>query len=237
VLRFLRDERPGLAALRRTASHAAPYAALSLILIATRVVPPLTLGLKSVLVLAPFAGLPAFAALYNPSFWLVAVAVGFVLSVGRLSEIQVLLAETGRAGWRPAVVTLLFVATAQILSAAGGAQLIGAALHTALGPATLLAAPLLGAIGGFLTGSTSASNGMMMPVQAAMGAGTGLWPAAIQNVAASNFTLLSPIRVSMALALAAPEAAEGMVYRAAWPIAAMLFLGLLAEAGVLLIAG
>ena len=237
VLRYLRDERPGWASLRATAAHAAPYAALSLLLIATRVLPPLTQALKATLVFTPFPGLPGFAALYNPSFWLVAVALGFVLSVGRPGEIGTLVAETARTGWRPAIVTLLFVAMAQLLSAAGGAQLIGAALHEALGPASLLAAPLLGAIGGFLTGSTSASNGMMMPVQAAMGAGTGLWPAAIQNTAASNFTLLSPIRVAMALALAAPDSSEGAVYRAAWPIAAMLSLGLLAEAAVLLLAG
>jgi hypothetical protein len=38
----------------------------------------------------------------------------------------------------------------------------------------------------------------------------------------------------MALALTTPRGAEGAAYRAAWPVAAMLSLGLLAEAGVLL---
>ncbi|MEA2756442.1 MAG: hypothetical protein QOJ54_2731, partial [Aliidongia sp.] len=50
----------------------------------------------------------------------------------------------------------------------------------------------------------------------------------------SNFTLLSPIRISMALALAAPGTAEGAVYRTAWPIAVMLALGLMAEAVILM---
>jgi lactate permease len=235
VLRYLRDERPDLAALRRTAGHAAPYAVLTLALVVTRVVPPLAHGLKSLLVFQPFPDLPGFAVLYNPSFWLIAVGLGFVVGARRPGEIGALVAETARAGWRPAAITLLFIATARILSAADAAKLIGAALQAGLGPATLLAAPLLGAIGGFLTGSSSASNGMMMPVQAAMGAGTGLWPAALQNTAASNFTLLSPARVSTALALAAPKAGEGSVYRSAWPIAAMLGGVLLAEAAVLLI--
>jgi len=237
VLRHLRDERPGWADLGRTAARAAPYAVLSLALIATRIVPPLTHALKSAAVLTPFDGLPGFAPFYNPSFWLIAVALGFVVILARgkaFAEIAPLLAETGRSAWRPSAVTVLFVAMAQILAAAGGTRLIGAALHAALGPATLLAAPLLGAIGGFLTGSGAASNGMMMPVQAAMGIGTGLWPAALQNIAATNFTLLSPIRVAMALALAAPDSDEGTVYRAARPIAAMLGLVLLAEAAVLL---
>jgi lactate permease len=237
VLRHMRDERPGWAALRRTAASAAPYAVLSLVLIATRIVPPLTHALQSVAVLAPFDGLPSFAMFYNPSFWLIAVALGFVFVMARgrgFAEIGPLLAETGRAAWRPASITVLFVVMAQVLAAAGGTQLIGAALHAALGPATLLAAPLLGAIGGFLTGSGAASNGMMMPVEAAMGVGTGLWPAALQNIAATNFTLLSPIRVASALALAAPGTDEGTVYRAARPIAAMLCLVLLAEAAVLL---
>jgi lactate permease len=234
VLRYMRDERPDLRALRRSAYHVAPYAALTLILIATRLVPPLAHRLQAVLVFRPFPDLPAFAAVYNPSFWLVAVGLGFLLGTSQQGEIAPVLAETARAGWRPATITLLFLATAQILGAAGATRLIGAALHAGLGPATLIAAPLLGAIGGFLTGSTTASNSMMMPVQAAMGAGTGLWAAAIQNTAASNFTLLSPIRVSMALALTTPRGAEGAAYRAAWPVAAMLSLGLLAEAGVLL---
>ena len=238
VLRYLRDERPGWADLCRTAASAAPYAVLSLALIATRIVPPLTHALKSVAVLTPFDGLPGFAVFYNPSFWLIAVALGFIFFQARgrgFAEIGPLLAETGRAAWRPAAVTVLFVAMAQILAAAGGTRLIGAALQAALGPATLLAAPLIGAIGGFLTGSGAASNGMMMPVQAAMGIGTGLWPAALQNVAATNFTLLSPIRVAMALALAAPDSDEGTVYRAARPIAGMLCLVLLAEAVLLLV--
>jgi lactate permease len=234
VLRYMRDERPDLSGLRRLAGHVAPYTALTLILLATRLLPPLAHRLQSVLVFRPFPDLPGFAALYSPSFWLVAVGLGFLLGTSRRSEIGSLLCETVRAGWRPAAITLIFVATAQILSGAGGAQLIGTALHSGLGSATFLAAPLLGAIGGFLTGSNAASNSMMMPVQIAMGAGTGLWAAALQNTAACNFTLLSPVRVSMALALATPRAAEGAAYRAAWPIGVMLGLGLLAEAGMLL---
>ncbi|MEA2754895.1 MAG: lactate permease [Aliidongia sp.] len=233
MLRYWRDERPDRAAFRQTIGNAAPYAVLTLVLIATRIVPPLAQGLRSVLVIAPFPDLPVFAVLYNPSFWLIAVAAGFILALGQVSELGTLLRETARSGWRPAAITLIFVATAQVLSAAGAARLIGAALQASLGSATLLAAPLLGAVGGFLTGSTSASNGMMMPVQAAMGTGGGLWPAAIQNTAASNFTLLSPIRISMALALAAPGTAEGAVYRTAWPIAVMLALGLMTEAVIL----
>jgi lactate permease len=239
VLRYFRDRRPDWPALRRTLGQAGPYAVLSLVLIATRVVPPLTQALQSVLVFKPFPGLPAFGALYNPSFWLIVVALGFTLGAGRARRLGALVAEAVRGGWRPAAVTLLFVAMAQILVAAGAAGLIGTALHQAFGPATLLATPLLGAVGGFLTGSNAASNGMMMPVQIAMTTGlctaeTSFWAAAIQNTTGSNFTLLSPIRVAMALALVAPGLSEGTVYRAAWPIAAMLALTLLAEAGVVL---
>jgi lactate permease len=228
AIRSLRDRRPG------SLAAAAPYIVLSLVLIATRIVPPLTRALKRIWVFTPYDGLPSFAIFYNPSFWLIAVALGFLIAEGRAGELPARLGETARGAWRPALVTLVFVAMAQILTAAGAAQLIGAALKSALGPASLLAAPLLGATGGFLTGSNAASSGMMMPVQAAMGAGTTLWPAALQNVAASNFTLLSPIRVAMGTALAGLGGNEGAVYKAAWPIAAMLFLLLLAEAALLL---
>ncbi|HVJ50866.1 MAG TPA: L-lactate permease [Aliidongia sp.] len=232
VVRYLRDRRPDAAAFAGTARLVAPYAVLSLTLIATRTMPPLTHALKSMLVLAPYDGLPSFALLYNPCLWLIGTALVFLIAEGRAGLLGTHLRETALAAWRPVLVTLLFLAMTQILTAAGGAQLIGTALKAALGPETLLAAPVLGAVGGFLTGSNVSAAGMMMSVQAAMGTGAVLWPATLQNVAASNFSLLSPIRVAMGAALSGM--AEEAVYKAIWPIGAMLLLLLVAEAAFLL---
>ena len=233
VVHFLLSRRPGRTALRHAAMTALPFAILAVLLIATRSIPALTTALRGSLVLAPFADQPSFPVLYNPSFWLVLVGLSVMVASSRLGELPARLKETWTGGWRPAVVTIAFVAMAQVLSAAGAARLVGTGLRAALGPAAPLMGPLFGAVGGFLTGSNTASNGMMMAVQAALGHGLGGWPAALQNVAGSNFSLLSPVRVAMAAALVDGIGADAAIYRRAWPIAAMLLAILLVEAAVL----
>jgi lactate permease len=165
------------------------------------------------------------------------VGLGVMAATGRLGELPARLGETWNGGWRAAVVTTAFVAMAQVLASAGAARLVGEALKAALGPVAPLTGPLFGAVGGFLTGSNAASNGMMMAVQAALGDGLAGWTAALQNVAGSNFSLLSPVRVAMAAALVGGAGADAQIYRRAWPIAAMLLAILLAEAAVLTLPG
>ena len=232
VLHFLLS-RPDRATLRSTARSALPFAFLAAVLVATRSIPPLTQALRGSWVLAPFADQPGFAPFYNPSFWLILVALGMMAAGGHLAELPARLAETWRGGWRAALVTVLFVAMAEVLSAAGAARLVGTSLRAALGPAAPLLGPLFGAVGGFLTGSNAASNGMMMAVQAALGDGLGGWPAALQNVAGSNFSLLSPIRVAMVAALVGGSGADAAIYRRAWPIGVMLLVILMIEAAAL----
>lgn len=233
IVHFLLSRRPNAVQLRQAAMSALPFAILAALLIATRSIPPLTEALRGTLVLAPFADGPSFPILYNPSFWLLLVGLGVMAATRRLGELPARLKETWSGGWRPAVVTIAFVAMAQILSAAGAARLVGVSLRAALGAGAPLMGPLFGAVGGFLTGSNAASNGMMMAVQAALGDGLGGWPAALQNVAGSNFSLLSPVRVAMAAALVGGIGADAAIYKRAWPIAVMLLAILLAEAAAL----
>ncbi len=233
LVRHWRDERPDLASLRRSLMASAPYVALSLALIASRTIPPLAAWLRTAFLMRPFPELRGFAPFYTPGFWLIAVALGVLALEGRVSSLGRILGETGRSAWRPVLVTFLFIAMAQILTAAGAAAIIAAALSGTLGDATLLASPPLGAVGGFLTGSYAASSGLIL----AAGGMTTLWPVALQNVSACNFTLLSPIRVTMGTTLIGLGGNENEVYREAWPIAVMLAVGLLLEAGVMLAVG
>jgi lactate permease len=233
VVHFLASHRPDRAALRRAGASALPFTVLAALLIATRSIPPLTETLRNMLVLAPFADQPSFPVFYNPSFWLVLVGLAVMAATGRLGELPARLKETWSGGWRAALVTVAFVAMAQVLSAAGAARLVGVALRSGLGPAAPLLGPLFGAVGGFLTGSNAASNGMMMAVQAALGSGLGPWPAALQNVAGSNFSLLSPIRVALVAALIGGAGTDAAIYKRAWPIGVMLLAILLGEAAAL----
>ncbi|MBV9834224.1 MAG: L-lactate permease [Alphaproteobacteria bacterium] len=220
ALRWLRDERPDGAALRRAASSAAPYAALTLALVLTRTIAPLQATLKSLWAWQPLAGQPPFPPFYAPGFWL--FAVGLLSALVLRAPMTTVVRTAARAAWRPSVVTLLFVVMAAFYVAAGMASIIADALSAAVGSAAALATPLFAAIGGFLTGSGSASNAMLMPMQAALATETHLplqWVAAVQNSVTTNFTMLSPIRVSMGAAILALAGGDGAVYRRAWPLA------------------
>jgi lactate permease len=233
VMHFLMSRRPDRTALGRACISALPFAILAALLIATRSIPALTQALRNTAVLMPFADQPGFPIFYSPSFWLILVGLGVMAAGGHLGEWPARLRETWVGGWRAALVTIAFVAMAEVLSAAGAARLVGTGLRQALGPAAPLMGPLFGAVGGFLTGSNAASNGMMMAVQAALGDGLGTWPAALQNVAGSNFSMLSPVRVAMAAALVGGSGVDAAIYKRAWPIAVMLLVILLIEAAVL----
>jgi lactate permease len=220
ALRWLRDERPDGAALRRAASSAAPYAALTIALVLTRTIAPLQAILKTLWAWQPFAGQPPFPPFYAPGFWL--FAVGLLSALALRAPLATVARTSARAAWRPCVVTLLFVVMAAFYVAAGMAAIIADALSDAVGSSAALATPLFAAIGGFLTGSGSASNAMLMPMQAALAAETHLpldWVAAVQNSVTTNLTMLSPIRVSMGAAILALAAGDGAVYRRAWPLA------------------
>lgn len=220
ALRWLRDERPDAAALRRATTLAAPYAALTIALVLTRTIAPLQAALKSLWAWQPLAGQPPFPPFYAPGFWL--LAVGLLSALALRAPLAMIARTTIRSAWRPSVVTLVFVVMAAFYVAGGMATVIADALVAAIGRGAALATPLFAAIGGFLTGSGAASNAMLMPMQAALAAKTSLpldWAAAVQNSVTTNLTMLSPIRVSMGAAILALAGGDGVVYRRAWPLA------------------
>ncbi|MFO1082573.1 MAG: L-lactate permease [Reyranellaceae bacterium] len=220
AVRFLRDERPGRAEIAAVLARQAPYVALTLALCATRLVPPLRDTLKPLLALRPFEGQPAFAPFYAPGFWL--VAIGLVVAARARLRLGSVLRETVRGAWRPCAVTLLFVVMAEFYVGAGLAQAIATALQGAAGRAAVFAVPAFAAVGGFLTGGAAAANAMLMPMVIALARATAVdpaWVAAVQNSIAANLTLLSPVRVSMGIALLGLAGADGALYRRAWPLA------------------
>lgn len=106
-----------------------------------------------------------------------------------------------------------------------GGGLAGLVANTAerlFGGAATALVPPFGALSGFLTGSNTGSNGMMMPVQAALahaGGASVAWAAAVQNVAGSTFTMLSPVRIATACALFGLAGRERAAYARSWPFA------------------
>jgi len=237
VLHTLVHDRPASGTWRAVARRAAPYVALTVVLIATRTVPLLTAWLGGLLVWKPFADQPALLPLYNPGFWLFAIGLAALVAQANAVALVRVLHETAGRAWRPAAITLVFVVMAQWMSASGIAVTLATQAYDAFGVAALAASPLLAAIGGFLTGSNAVSNGMMMPIQAALGLHADLpdgFLAGVQNTTGSNFTLLSPMRVAMGCALAGAAITERDVYARAWPVGAFVLLMMVLAVAVML---
>ena len=122
--------------------------------------------------------------------------------------------------WLPtagAVVT--FVLAGGVVAASGAAAMLasGAAVF---GPFYGVAAPVVGALGGALTGSNAASNALFMPLQVEAARGLGVseaFVAAVQNVSGSHASLLAPQRVVLAATAVGLLGREGEVVRAVLP--------------------
>jgi lactate permease len=235
ALRFWRDERPDRVRVAQALRVNAPYVALTLALCATRLVPPLRDLLKPLWALKPYDNQPAFAPFYAPGFWL--LAIGLVVVIAARAPLPIVLRGTVKGAWRACAVTLAFVVMAQLYVGSGMAQEIAEALRAGVGRGAAFGVPAFAGLGGFLTGGGATANAMLMPMVTALAKAVALDPAAIaaiQNSVCANLTMLSPIRVSMGVALLGLAASDSDLYRRAWPLALPPLLVGLAGVGWLL---
>lgn len=98
------------------------------------------------------------------------------------------------------------------------------AVHIAalVGSWFIIASPLIGAIGGFMSGSNSAANAMFSHFQSIMAEQLHhptLLYATAQNVSASNMTMASPARIALAASITSQSGHEGQLVRDILPIA------------------
>jgi lactate permease len=204
------------------ARAAAPYLALSAVLLATRLVPGAAAALTSVAVLQPWPDLPGFALLHQPGMLLGAVGLGVLATVrGRCAILRAALAR----GARPAALMLGYVVLARLLGGSGAAAALARALAASAGPALPFVVPLLGAAGGFFAATNVGSNSILMPIQAAMPLPLpAAFVAALQNFMGSAFCVVAPMRLGTTAALAADGTAPREIGQRLWPtgVAAVL---------------
>ncbi|MBA2674523.1 L-lactate permease, partial [Ramlibacter sp.] len=187
----------------------------------------------------PFEGSPAWSPLLHPATWLVVVGVATAI-VSRRARAVLPSAQRAWANGSKAVLTIgLFLVAAMVLADAGIAAALAQGLQQALGPFAVIATPLLAGTFGAVTGSSNATNGLLMASQVALAADGRIplaWIAALQNSAAAALTMLSPARVATGCALAGQRDLEREVYRRAWPLGAAALAVLVACAVGLLLA-
>ena len=157
------DPPRGAEGWRRAAATLAPYAGLTVALLAAR-------GWSGAPAWAPYPDLPAFPLSHVAIvLWLVAAGLLALRADGAARAVAAL-----RRAQRPVVVMLLYVVLARWMVGSGMAGNLAEAAAGALGPLTPFALPVLGLATGIVTGSNVGSNAALMPVQAALGAAAGL---------------------------------------------------------------
>ncbi|MYT28226.1 L-lactate permease [Streptomyces sp. MspMP-M5] len=150
-------------------------------------------------------GRTGFALLSSPCLPLLAAAV--LLDRGRLHGPDVRAALT-RVG-RPLLALAGFVALGRLMVDSGMIRELGTAVAGAPPLVIALAAPALGMLSGFLTGSNVGGNALMMPLQQSLaphGDGLGTWFAALQNSAAGHTVFTSLPMIMLILAVAGDRA-------------------------------
>lgn len=206
---------------------AAPYLLLLAVLLVTRLIPPLTRLLQSRGVSQPFADLPAFPWLYQAGVMLLLTAVVYGAVTLRPQQWPGIVKQSWQAGRIAMATTLIFLVMARLMAASGIPAELAAAWQSVAGDHALLATPLFAAIAGGLTGSNTASNSLMLPLQAALAGSAGasvLWVSALQNVTGSLFTPFFPGKIAMACAFAGLAGAERPAYRVVIGLALPLLL-------------
>jgi len=234
-----RGSRPAWRRLLRTA---APYLALTAMVVIAFGVPPVRELASRVPAIAPAfpvtraafghvnAAIPAHQPLrpllHAGPYLLVATAIGAVLyrrldSRGfakRPRAVSRVLTPWAHRSFSTAVSLLGLTVLAGVMVDAGMIEAMAQALTRALGPAYVVIAPAVGAIGTIMTGSTTASNALLAPLQASAAARLGL-PApallAAQTVGGNVGNVLTPVNALVAVMATGSDGEVGAVLRKA----------------------
>ena len=215
------------APLRLMLRIALPYLMLIGVLLSTRLIAPLSQALQSVAVMQPFDDMPVFPWAYQAGVMLLLTAIAYGTLTLKPRQIGGILKQTWAAGRIAVATTLIFLVMARLLAASGIPAELALAWQGFAGEHALLATPLFAAVAGGLTGSNTASNSLMLPLQAALAGSAGanvLWVSALQNVTGSLFTPFFPGKIAMACAFAGIAGAERQVYRYVILLAPLLLL-------------
>jgi lactate permease len=206
------------AAWRKALARLAPYALLTVALLAARAVPNPPAW-------QPFADLPAFPVTHVS---LVLAAVAIALLARRAGALS--LAEGAvRRGARPALIMLLYVWFARWMGESGATAALARETAAALGVLAPYAVPPLGLMAGIVTGTNVGSNAAVMPVQYKLGLAAGLPPVlapGVHNFVGAAGAGMSFAVTGMICGLLADRTKPLQLWRLLWPsLAAVLLLG------------
>jgi lactate permease len=213
----------------------APYLILVALVLATRLIPPLTEALRSVEITwssgdGTFSG--SFEPLYHPGTMLfLAFVLGALVQRAQLAQVGDSLVGAGRTLVPVAAALVAMLGLARLMVHSGMVDAIAEAAADAVGGAWPLLAPVVGALGTFVTGSATASNALFSDLQVATATAVGYDAAVIlgsQGLGAALGNAIAPHNLIAAAAIVALAGRESEILRRTLPVV----LPLVALAGV-----
>lgn len=189
-----------------------PYLFLTLLLLLSRLVPFVEHFLRSQWVI----DLPAYSftlpVLYSPGFILLLACLFTILIFQtRLPTIRTACHHTLKQ-WVPVVLTtIFFVATSEVMFVSGMTSTLAQATAAAFGTAFMFLSPLLGGMGGFLTGTNTAANAMFIHLQMQTAQQLDISAelfAYANNVSSAHLTMASPSRILLGASVCGIPSAE-----------------------------
>lgn len=218
---------------------AAPYLVLVALVLVTRLLPPLQRALTSVVISwewGPFSG--SVQPLYHPgTVLLVSFALGALLQRARVADVTAAVVRATRQLAPVTVALLAMLALARIMVHSGMVATLAEATAAFAGQGWPALAPLVGALGTFITGSATASNILFTDLQQATAQNLSMPEAPLigaQGFGAAAGNMICPHNVVAASATVAISGREGEVLRRTLGVALtyVAFGGLLAMAFV-----
>lgn len=194
-----------------------PYGLLLGLLLFTRLLPGIASTLQSVLVWRPFPDMPAFPLLHYAGTLLLLAALITLALQGGLARLPAIVTQSWRGGRLSIGATLLFLIMARLYAGSGMAAELAMQWNGFAGSLAPLGTPLFSGLAGLLTGSNTASNSLMLPIQVALAEQSGmpvLWLAGLQNTTGSLINSLFPGKLALACAFAGIPGQERAVLRA-----------------------
>lgn len=189
-----------------------PYFLLIVLLFLSRTIQPIENWLMSHFVIS----LPSFeyrlALLHSPGFFLMVISILTIIYYRlNATAIKDSLRQTLSKCFPVIVTTFLYIVVSEVMTTANMIQLLSSTAAQTFGVFYIFLSPFIGATGGFLTGSNTASNTMFSKLQTQTAVQIGASPvlvASAQNVSSSLMTMVNPSRVALSASVCKITTAE-----------------------------
>lgn len=194
-----------------------PYLLLIFLLFASRTLTPIKDFLIELCTVTIKSYQFQLAVLYSPGFFLLLVCF-FSCVLFRLNRATIFdsIQLTIHKCYTVLLTTFLYIVVSNMMSEAKMIQLLAFTAANSFGSFFVFITPLIGATGGFLTGSNTASNTMFIRIQTETAVQIGASPtmlACIQNVSSSLMTMVNPSRIALSCSVCKITTHENMVQR------------------------